>query len=612
MCTCPIRADHRPAFLTSLLLCALAAATTPARAQSAANLLLIVNETSTVSGRIADHYARVRGVPQDNVLRLKVPETDEVSFADFARLIATPIATWLTTHAAHDRILYLVLTKGMPLRIAGTSGREGTVASVDSELTVLYRRLTGVAAPVTGRVPNPYFLGEAPLAKARPFSHETQDIFLVTRLDGFTEADVVALIDRSVAPSREGRIVLDGKAAIDDQGNKWLQAASDWLAANGFKDRVIFDATSRVIRDERDILGYYSWGSNDPAIKVRRFGFGFVPGALAATYVSSDGRTFTEPPADWQIGTWTDRKTFFAGSPQSLAGDLVREGVTGVAGHVAEPYLDATIRPQILFPAYLSGFTLAEAFYLAMPYLSWQTVIVGDPLCAPFPRQWLSPSDIDKSVDAATELPTLFAARRLAALAAATPGAKPEALKAVLRGEVRMAREDRAGARAAFEEATARDPSLTATHLALASLYEQAEQYDLAIERYRKVLAASPNHVIALNNLAYALAVRKNQPQEALGLAERAWLLSRGSANVADTLGWIQHLLGNDAEAARLVGAAAKALPDNAEIRFHLAAVHAAAGALEAAERELAKAIELDPELEKRDEVKALRAKIKR
>ena len=88
-------------------------------------------------------------------------------------------------------------------------------------------------------------------------------------------------------------------------------------------------------------------------------------------------------------------------------------GVTGAAGHVAEPLLGATIRPNILFPAYLSGFNLAEAFYLAMPFVSWQTVVVGDPLCAPFPRKALPPSDIDAEIDKTTELPALFSARRL-------------------------------------------------------------------------------------------------------------------------------------------------------------------------------------------------------
>ncbi len=74
----------------------------------------------------------------------------------------------------------------------------------------------------------------------------------------------------------------------------------------------------------------------------------------------------------------------------------------------------------------------------------------------------------------------------------------------------------------------------------------------------------------------------------------------------------MQHLLGNEAEAGRLIGAAVKALPANAELRFHHAAVLAAIGSLEAASAELTKAIELDPELEKRDQVEQLKAKLKR
>ena len=81
---------------------------------------------------------------------------------------------------------------------------------------------------------------------------------------------------------------------------------------------------------------------------------------------------------------------------------------------------------------------------------------------------------------------------------------------------------------------------------------------------------------------------------------------------MVDTLGSVHHLPGNEAEAGRLIGAAVKALPTNGEIRFHYAAVLAAIGSLEAAATELAKAVELDPELDTRDEVNQLRLKLKR
>jgi hypothetical protein len=50
------------------------------------------------------------------------------------------------------------------------------------------------------------------------------------------------------------------------------------------------------------------------------------PGAIAATFVSTDARTFKEPPADWTPTNINDSSKFFGGSPQSLIGDLIREG----------------------------------------------------------------------------------------------------------------------------------------------------------------------------------------------------------------------------------------------------------------------------------------------
>ena len=536
---------------------------------------------------------------------------DEIERSVFDAQIHAPISRWLQQHAAQDRILYIVLTKGIPLRIKGTPGRDGTGASVDSELTLLYRRLAGADVPLAGRLANPYFLGASEAAQAHAFNRREFDLYLVTRLDGFTVEDVMALIDRGAAPVREGRLLLDQSGDPGAPiGDTWLKGAADRLAASGFADRVMLDASSTLVTGEKNLLGYFSWGSNDRGMKTRRFGLGFVPGALAGTYVSTDARTFTEPPAGWTIGSWRDRATYYAGSPQSLTGDLIREGITGAAGHVAEPFLDAAIRPDILFPAYLSGFNLAESFYLAMPYLSWQAVVIGDPLCAPFPRTPLPAADIDKGIDPATELPAYFSARRLSSLVPRVT--TMEAGAAALRSEARTAKGDRAGSRSALEEATTLDPKLVSAHLMLASLYEEDKAYDSAIERYRTILSVSPNNVLALNNLAYALAVRKAQPAEGLAFAERAMALAKGkSPEVADTLAWIYHLMGRHAEAALMLQGVVKAAPDRAELRLHAAVVFASVGRLEEAAVELREAVRLQPEMESRDEVKALRARLK-
>jgi uncharacterized protein (TIGR03790 family) len=64
-----------------------------------------------------------------------------------------------------------------------------------------------------------------------------------------------------------------------------------------------------------------------------------------------------------------------------LIADLIHEGASGVSGNTYEPYLSGCARPDYLLPAYYQGRTLAESYYLSLPLLSWQSVVVGDPLC---------------------------------------------------------------------------------------------------------------------------------------------------------------------------------------------------------------------------------------
>lgn len=585
------------------------------QAQSAANVLLVLNEASPVSLEVGQYYAQKRGITPGNIIRLKIPVDDEISRQGFERGIEAPLARWFAANSGHDRILYIVLTKGVPLRISGSGGADGTVASVDSELALLYRKMAAQPVAAAGRVPNPYFLGDVPLSQAKQFSHEFQEIYLVTRLDGYTSADIRGLIDRGFAPAKEGKIVLDEKQSGQEKGNAWLRAAADALGSLGSGGRVVHDATEKVLTGTKDVLGYYSWGSNDPAIRIRHFDFGFVPGALAGMFVSSDGRTFSEPPADWKLGTWDDKSTYFASSPQSLAGDLIRDGITGVAGHVAEPFLESTIRPDILFPAYLSGFNLAESYYLAMPYLSWQTVIVGDPLCAPFRTTSLGTEQIDKGIDEETELPAYFGPRRFHTISVAAyqqARIHPDTTRLLIRAEVRVARRDLAGARRILEEATSRDSRILSAQLTLASLYEQAQEYDKAIERYRRILQLNAENPVALNNLAYALAVRKNAPQEALPMAEKAYAATKGNPNMADTVGWIHHLLGDDKKAKPYLEAAINGGAPNPEMHFHAAAIYAALGEELAAAAELEHALQADPDLAKREDVRQLQAKLQK
>ena len=583
-----------------------------ARAQTAENVAVIINTSSPASIRIGEHYLRTRNVPAANVIRIESPTEEEIPRATFIASIERPISLALAERGLQDRILYLVLTKGVPIRIAGPGGADGTVASVDSELTLLYRKMTGPGSPIRGPVPNPYFLGGRAVADAPRFSHREFDIFLVCRLDAFSVEEALALIDRAQTPAHEGRIVLDQSGTLTAPlGDLWLEQAATRLRALGLGDRVVLESSSKPARGVTSVIGYYSWGSNDPANRVRRFDMEFLRGAIAATYVSSDARTLQPPPERWvPSGDWNRPDVAFAGSPQSLAGDLIREGVTGVAGHVAEPFLQSTVRPEIVFPAYVSGFNLAEAFYLAIPNLSWQTLVIGDPLCAPFAREGTTVPSVEVALDSRTELPIFFSQRRLDYAQQSLKDASPAAVALVVLAETRLARRDRAGARQALEDATTAVPTLTGAHLELALLYEQAGEFARAAERYMQVIKGDPNNVVALNNLAYGLAVREGTPPAAKPYAQKAYALAPENPTTADTLGWVEYLLGNHAEAGKLIATAAKGAPANAEIRLHAAFIYAALNSWPAADTELSAALKLAPDLIKRADVRELQAKI--
>ena len=573
---------------------------------------MVVNDNSADSQRVADHYVRRRNIPASNIIRIRTSTDETISRPAYLATIEAPVSTALSQRNLQDRVLYVVLTKGVPLRIAGEGGVQGTVASVDSELALLYRRMAGFSAATPGWVTNPYFLASAPVGMAKRFTHRDYDIYLVTRLDGFTVEDVLGLIDRGVTPSKDGRIILDQQnKLVNRTGEDWLEEAAARLSAQGQGDRVMLEKTVQGVRDVESVLGYYSWGSNDPRTRERNFKLSFVPGAIAGMFVSSDARTFKEPPPEWKPTDDADKAHWFAGTPQSLIGDLIRAGVTGVSGHVAEPFLQNTARPEILFPAYLSGFNLAEAYYLAIPALSWQNIVIGDPLCAPFRGGAIPETEIDPGVDERTGLPRHFLPRRITALKPLLPGASDDAIALVARAGTLLVKGDRAGARTALEQATRLAPQAAYAHLQLAVLYDQDGKYDESLVRYRRVVELQPRNAAALNNLAYALATRHNAVSEALSFAQRALTIAPQNGSFIDTMAWIEHLQGNDAAAARRIASAVRVSPGSADVRLHAAIINAAAGARAVAEQELQVALKLQPSLEDSNEVKQLRERLR-
>ena len=344
-------------------------------AQSVANVLLVVNDASQMSRGIGQYYASRRGIPSTNICHIRTAEAENIERAKYDREIAGPIGACLTRNRLVERVLYIVNTGGVPLRIPGSGeGMQTEGASVDSELTLLYSDLKlGKPHSIAGPATNPFF-GQ----RQAKFGHPEFPMYLVTRLVAYDLAAVKALIDRSLHPANQGKFVLDMKEPGSQEGDSWLQQAANLLP----KDRVILDASTNVLYDQQSVIGYAGWGSNDPNRHRRFLGFQWLPGALATEYVSTDGRTFRRPPENWNISDWKSSKLWFVGSPQTLTADFLLEGATAATGHVDEPFLAMTPHPEYLFPAYYSGRNLAESYYMSIRALSWQNIVIGDPLCS--------------------------------------------------------------------------------------------------------------------------------------------------------------------------------------------------------------------------------------
>lgn len=321
------------------------------RRASPEQVAVVVNETAPDSIIVARHYLKSRRIPGRNVIRIACPATESVADDLCEEKIVRPIRAHLARTGMDRSIDYLVTTRGVPLVTASGLSVDGLLMTMDLR--------------VPSGVTNPYFNAK------RPFSHRDYFIYLCTRLDGYTIPDAKALVDRSLqARAHKGVYLfdLDPRREKGSYGlmNQYMRVAARFLKTA--KCSVHLDETPAFVGTKNALAGYFSWGSNDASFDPQVYlALRFLPGALAETAVSTSARTLRATTGG-----------------QSLIADLVSGGVTGVKGYVSEPYLHAVARPDILFPRYVGGFNLAQAFYAASPQIRWKDVVLGDPLCAPY------------------------------------------------------------------------------------------------------------------------------------------------------------------------------------------------------------------------------------
>lgn len=362
------------------------------------SVAVLYNSADPESLELAEFYAETRGLPAGNLVGLPLPETEEISRKDFDTLLKQALAAefdrrgwWERGKDANGsmqllatRIRIIACMRGVPLKVkhpdppvpkpeAGQPVDPNLAlqamlasgsASVDSELCLL--GFDGYN--LGGALDNPYFRSEEPISTAKV------PMFLVGRIDGPNARICRRLITDAVETEQHGLWgfgvvdVANKSVAGDPNGDPWFKNIALQLGKSGIPvlvDR--FNETLPVNFPLPRTAVYYGWYDGHVSGPFKSPGFRFSKGAVAvhlhsfsAAQLRSGGRNWCAP--------------------------LLSRGAAATVGNTYEPFLHLTHHLDVFHDRLVRGFTLVEAAAMAMPAVSWQGVVLGDPLYRPFLR----------------------------------------------------------------------------------------------------------------------------------------------------------------------------------------------------------------------------------
>jgi uncharacterized protein (TIGR03790 family) len=351
---------------------------------------------------IAAYYCEKRTIPSSNLIGITAPTQPDISRAQYDSYYADgennigirqQIENILDSKRDEEgkllrsKIKYIVLTKGIPHRIKTYQNAElwlQDYGSVDAAVAMIFNG----NYEIKWYVINPYYNQDHEFQGTAPFIPEFYSnglgqrlSFLVTRLDGYSVADVKQVIDRAVRTGTSARnytFILDDAQKTYDRMALAHQKLS-LMGANVFPDPWQ-DDLEHILSYPDSVIGIVTHGVHaglQPDYILNQYNFDLANGAIFSSYESFNGVSFTP-----EIQT-----------TQGQISDFIRIGGSGGIGNVYEPQSSAIANEAILFPAYYTGYTFAEAAYMSLPYIDWTAIVIGDPLMRVGPE--ISPKNVD-------------------------------------------------------------------------------------------------------------------------------------------------------------------------------------------------------------------------
>ena len=392
-----------------------------------------------------------------------------ISYANFDTQIRNPIRAYLLASGQAQTIRCLVTTKGMPHRVQDTtnpsagddpnalvteySNSDATMASLDTELTMLWISLdqneAGGAADsrADGVVQNPYWQQSTPIRTTlntnnrviKVFSANGTgptwvpvgtngsssrlspgDLYLVSRLDGPTVADVQGEIDRAshIYYDASTMVTLLDESASNGVADAGANNELD-NSASGFP--LLRDADDYEITRDEQLADHrfppafsmynalsgagqffvgprYSWTSgilvSQPVVLVASYGANHAGRPSTTTGTAADtiyASSFNYPNGAIfnTIESYNGRDFGGLGQipaiRQQQAAAFLASGGTFAVCNVWEPLADTVPDNRYLSRNFVRGnLSWVEAAWTSLPALSWQQMVVGDPLARAF------------------------------------------------------------------------------------------------------------------------------------------------------------------------------------------------------------------------------------
>ncbi len=371
---------------------------------------------------LAKYYMEKRGIPEDHLIRLRITDKEWCEREDYEKKVVEPLRNFLKDKDPMGVIRCILVMYGLPLKleppeISKEEKRElnrlelrkdnlteqvvAVPADETEQIKIIKSELKGVKKilsvlskkdarssldseialvleqnyKLSGWVPNPYFLGY----RGKRIKNMPRKALMVSRLDGPSAEIVRRIIDDSIRTEKTG---LTGTAYFDARYPR-PKGESKNKNRSGYKP---YDHSLYLAADHIEKTGRMPVVVNN---KSELFQPGECPGA--ALYCGWYSLARYVDAFEWRPGSVgyhiasSECTTLKRKGSRVWCKMMLEKGVAATLGPVNEPYVQAFPIPEMFFGLLVQGrLTLAECYALSKPFLSWQMVLIGDPLYRPF------------------------------------------------------------------------------------------------------------------------------------------------------------------------------------------------------------------------------------